>query len=272
MKPDVRKRLADSVETAVALAEGIVEIESWSRRRRQKSRAKPSTRTGRQGRARVGRHARLLGEVLLPELRHVDAGAGAADLLLQLAARRLPALHRPRLADGDRPRPGGRPDADDQRGRDPALELGRPTTTSSSRRRSARSTRSTSTCPGRTCRRRTRTCSCTGAEGERVYVSYRNRMGRRRSYMAPLEGIVHEPRAPLSGDRLRVFARADRGVHVGAAVPRVRRRAAAAREPGREGRRHRHPRVHAQVGARGDRVARRARAERAPSGRSRRGS
>ena len=29
-----------------------------------------------------------------------------------------------------------------------------------------------------------------GAEDERVYVSYRNRMGRRRSYMAPLEGIV----------------------------------------------------------------------------------
>ena len=29
-----------------------------------------------------------------------------------------------------------------------------------------------------------------GEEGERVYVSYRNRMGRRRSYMAPLEGVV----------------------------------------------------------------------------------
>src|SRR5688572_8940870 len=29
-----------------------------------------------------------------------------------------------------------------------------------------------------------------GDEGERVYVSYRNRMGRRRSYMAPLEGVV----------------------------------------------------------------------------------
>ena len=29
-----------------------------------------------------------------------------------------------------------------------------------------------------------------GADDERVYVSYRNRMGRRRSYMAPLEGIV----------------------------------------------------------------------------------
>jgi excinuclease ABC subunit A len=29
-----------------------------------------------------------------------------------------------------------------------------------------------------------------GDAGERVYVSYRNRMGRRRSYMAPLEGVV----------------------------------------------------------------------------------
>src|SRR5216117_2737973 len=29
-----------------------------------------------------------------------------------------------------------------------------------------------------------------GDEGERVYVSYRNRMGRRRSYMAPLEGVI----------------------------------------------------------------------------------
>src|SRR4030095_12607284 len=29
-----------------------------------------------------------------------------------------------------------------------------------------------------------------GDEGERAYVTYRNRMGRRRSYMAPMEGIV----------------------------------------------------------------------------------
>ena len=82
-------------------------------------------------------------------------------------------------------------------------------------------------------------------------------------------GRGHEPRAPLPGDRLRVLARADRGVHVGAAVPRVRRRAAAAGDPRRQGRRPRHPRVHAQVGARGDRVARRAEADAAPSSRSR---
>src|SRR5207244_7908148 len=29
-----------------------------------------------------------------------------------------------------------------------------------------------------------------GTEGERVYVSYRNRMGRRRSYMLAFEGII----------------------------------------------------------------------------------
>ena len=50
------------------------------------------------------------------------AGARAADLLLQRAARRLPALHRARLADGDRPGAGrARPDAVDRRGRDRAV-------------------------------------------------------------------------------------------------------------------------------------------------------
>ena len=48
MKPDVRKRLADSVETAVALAEGIVEVElvdEAAASRRSRSR----TRTGAKG-------------------------------------------------------------------------------------------------------------------------------------------------------------------------------------------------------------------------------
>ena len=47
MKPDVRKRLADSVETAVALAEGIVEVELCGRRRtarRRRSRTAPAPR------------------------------------------------------------------------------------------------------------------------------------------------------------------------------------------------------------------------------------
>ena len=104
MQPDSRKRLADSVETAVALADGILEIETLPR-------------DGARRRA-----ADVLRALRVPALRHLDARARAADLLLQLAARRLPALHRARLADGDRPRAGrARPVALDRRGRDPAV-------------------------------------------------------------------------------------------------------------------------------------------------------
>ena len=156
MKPDVRKRLADSVETAVALAEGIVEVEMVD----GAEAAKPHS-SGAKGVRESAAHARLLGEVLLPELRHVDAGAGAADLLVQLTARRVSALHRPRLPDGDRPRPRGGPVAVGQRGRNSALELG------GRLLRAARAgdRREVRHRPGRAvggpARRRTRTCSCT---------------------------------------------------------------------------------------------------------------
>ncbi len=82
MKADLRTRLAQSVETAAALADGLVAVDV------------------------VDGEPMLFSEkfacpdhgVSLPEL-------AAAHLLVQLAARRLPALHRPRLAAGDRPRP-----------------------------------------------------------------------------------------------------------------------------------------------------------------------
>jgi excinuclease ABC subunit A len=65
-----------------------------------------------------------------------------------------------------------------------------------------------------------------------------------------LRGHRPEPRAPLPRDRLGLVAREDRGVHDAAAVPGVQGRAAAARVAGRARRRARHPRVHADVGAR----------------------
>ncbi len=68
-----------------------------------------------------------------------------------------------------------------------------------------------------------------GTNGEPVQVTYRNRFGRQRSYATPLRGDRQEPRAPLPRDRLGVDAREDRGVHVAARVPGVRRRAAARR-------------------------------------------
>ena len=77
-----------------------------------------------------------------------------------------------------------------------------------------------------------------------------------------LRGHRPEPAAALPRDRLGAAARADRGVHVVPAVPRVRRRAAQARGARGHGRRQQHPRVHAMsVDARA-RVPRRARADR----------
>ncbi len=81
-----------------------------------------------------------------------------------------------------------------------------------------------------------------------------------------VRGDRAQPRAALPRDRLGLVAREDRGVHDAAAVPGVQRRAAAARVARGQGRRARHPRVHAHVGAPGDRVAGAARAvrDRAP--------
>ena len=64
----------------------------------------------------------LLRALRLPQLRHLDPRARAADLLLQLAPRRLRALPRARLPAGDRPRAGRpRPDAVARRGGAAAL-------------------------------------------------------------------------------------------------------------------------------------------------------
>ena len=76
-----------------------------------------------------------------------------------------------------------------------------------------------------------------GTNGDKIYVTYRNRMGRRRAYMLAFEGIVHEPRAALQGDRLLAAAGADRGVHELPPVPGVQGRAPEARGARGHGRR-----------------------------------
>ena len=73
MKDDLRKRLADSVETALALAEGLIDIAVVD-----------------------GETHHVLREVRVSRARRVAARAGAARLLVQLAARRLPGVPRPR--------------------------------------------------------------------------------------------------------------------------------------------------------------------------------
>ena len=66
-----------------------------------------------------------------------------------------------------------------------------------------------------------------GTDGEPVQVTYRNRYRAPALLRGALRGDRHEPPAPLPRDRLRVDAREDRGVHVAARLPGVRRRAPA---------------------------------------------
>ena len=181
-----------------------------------------------------------------PDHGPVDPRARAADLLLQLAARRVPALHRAGLADGDRPRARrARPVAVDRRGRAGAVgELDVAVLRADH--------------PGAS-------PSKYGIDLEAPWESLDEDVQRplpQRHQRRPHRGLLPQPlraqalvrdalrghrpqpRAPLPRDRLRARAREDRGVHVAAAVPGVQGRAAEARVARGAGRRRRHPRAH----------------------------
>ncbi len=189
----------------------------------------------------------------MPALRDLDAGARAADVLVQLAARRVPALHGPRLADGDRPRPGGPgPVAvDRRRARSCRGRAGRRTTTTRSPRRSPSATRSTSTSRGTSLDR--------GPAGPVPAGHQRRPHLRHLPQPDGAQAVVHDelrgdhpqPRAALPRDRLGLVAGEDRGVHVGAAVPGVQGRAAAAGVAGGHRRGRADPRVHGAERRRG---------------------
>ena len=212
MRHDVRKRLADSIETAVGLADGLVEVEivglrprglrreragRWRGRRRPAPRdrceggARPRRADHPRRLARGGHDLHVLRALRLPRARPVAGRAGAADLLLQLAPRRLRPLHGAGLADGDRPRAGGaRSGAVDRRWRAGAVAGSASNYYEQVARRSPRATTSTSTRPGKTLPEEARDVFLHGTGGEPVQVTYRNRYGRRRSYATRFEGIV----------------------------------------------------------------------------------
>ena len=145
-KPDIRRRVADSIETALELAEGIASIAVPDPRRR---RGDPE----------------LLAVARVHPLRPVVRRDGPAQLLVQLAVRGLPDVRRARhpargrpRARGARPRSVGAPRERWLPGRarpsstGTACSMRSPTpTTSISRRRSGG------------CRRRSATCCCTAA-------------------------------------------------------------------------------------------------------------
>ena len=148
-----------------------------------------SPRRRRRGRPRGAAHVQPAPG--LPGRRRVLRGAGPAELLVQLALRRLPALRRARhplrgrsRAGRARPRRVGRRTAPSPRGR----ATGRRTSPGWSRR-CARSTTSTANAPFGKLPARHKKLLLYGA-GNRVNVSYRNRYGRTRSYHATYEGVV----------------------------------------------------------------------------------
>ena len=227
MRPELRKRLADSVETAVALADGIIEIETVPR-----DGGEPSVFTY------TERFACLYCGISMPELEprsfSFNAPHGAC-----------PRCTGPRLADGDRPGAGGAGSvAVDQRGRDPAVVLGRDGLLRADHAGDRRALR------GR--RRRAVGGPAGGAAGPVPVRHQRRQAVRLLPQPDGAQALVHddlrghrpEPRAPLQGDGLRLVAREDRGVHVGAAVPGVQGRAAAAGVARGQGRRDPDPRVH----------------------------
>ena len=145
MKPDSRKRLADSVETAVALADGILEIETLPR-------------DGGDGQVLTfsERFACLHCGISMPELEprifSFNSPHGACPRCTGPRARRWRST-RSWSCPTRRCRSA--------RARSCRGRAARRTTTTRSRRRSPSATRSTSRRRGRTCRRSSRTCSCT---------------------------------------------------------------------------------------------------------------
>ena len=91
MREGIARRLTDSLETALKLADGVAELEIVAPGGRGRERRRP---------ADVQRAPRV------PRRRAQLRGAGAAQLLVQLAVRRLPDVRRPRHDVRDRPRAG----------------------------------------------------------------------------------------------------------------------------------------------------------------------
>ena len=276
-------RHAEAPEGADARADGrpidpeTGAVDPGSRRRpagrlgRDRAPAGRGRRAHRAGAARR-RGARLRGaalqrEVQLPVRRLHGRRARAAQLLVQLAARRLPR-------------------------RAPASGRSSRSTRTSSSRTARRAWRPARSCRGRGCRPTRRGGSRSSrrsalAHGwdftapvrdlppeavdyllyakkdEKVIVRYRHR-ARREHVQGDLRGRRHEPRAALPRDRLGLHQGRAREVHGHPAVPDLRRQAAPAGDPGGDDRRPQrlgrlddvdHRRAALGDGARGDRSA-----------------
>ena len=223
MRDDLRKRLADSVETAVALAEGLIDVEIVDEGTVQ-------TYSDRF----MCLHCGTSMPELEPRMFSFNSPHGACPRCTGLGSQM--------EIDPDLIVP------------DPSLSLGEgailPWSTSASNyydqmtQAIAEKWEVDMDIPWEDLPEEVRDTFLYGTNGDRIYVSYRNRYGRRRSYMTTFEGIVpnlerryRETDSDYSREKIEEYMTMR-------PVPGVRRRAAAAGVAGGEGRRARHPRVH----------------------------
>jgi excinuclease ABC subunit A len=193
MKGDSRKRLADSVETAVALAEGIVEVEQLP------SADKPADGSPEGATAR--KHATgALGVrdqntlVFSEKFSCLNCGTSMPELEPRIFSFNSPHGACPRCTGL-----GSQMEIDPDLAVDPSLSINEGAILPWSSGHDYYEQLSQAIgdkyeidldTPWEDMHEDDQDLFLYGDPGERVYVSYRNRMGRRRSYMAPLEGVV----------------------------------------------------------------------------------
>lgn len=193
MKGDSRKRLADSIETAVALAEGIVEIEQVE--------DKPSGGKAPDGSTQGAKHATgALGAkdrgtlVFSEKFSCLNCGTSMPEL-----EPRIFSFNSPHGACPHCTGLGSQMEIDPDLAIDPSLSINEGAILpwgsggdyyEQLAQAIGEKYEMDLDVPWEDMAEEDQELFLYGDEGERVYVSYRNRMGRRRSYMAPLEGIV----------------------------------------------------------------------------------
>jgi excinuclease ABC subunit A len=185
MKTDARRRLADSIETAVALAEGIVEVELVE------GKEAPKVKRGTGATGARGREGTL---VFSEKFACLKCGTSMPELEPRIFSFNSPHGACPRCTGL-----GSQMEIDPDLAIDPALTIaeGAILPWSSSSDYYEQLTQAIADkfgidldTPWEDLPEEDQELLLWGDEEERVYVSYRNRMGRKRSYMARLEGVV----------------------------------------------------------------------------------
>ena len=172
----IERRLTDSLETALRLAEGVAEVQHRARdegdgRERGDAHVQPAPR--------------------LPDVRQELRRAGAPQLLVQLALRRVRALRRPRHPVRGRPRAGRpQPRPVGRRGRHRAVgRRARRSTSTGCSRRCARTNGIPIDKPWAKLTKKQQKMLLYGiGDGSRCTVRYKNRYGRSPQYNATLRG------------------------------------------------------------------------------------